>query len=158
VILVLEDCHWIDPLSRDLLEVLGRATADLPVLIVVAYRPSTDPGGGLGVERIPDFGEIALDELRGDDALALIELKLEQVAPGSGQAGIPASFVELLVERSGGNPFYIEELMSWIAAHGVDPSDVGSLRRLELPESLHSLVLSRIDSMTDGPRRTLKVA
>ncbi|HEY7130939.1 MAG TPA: AAA family ATPase [Candidatus Limnocylindrales bacterium] len=158
VILVLEDCHWIDPLSRDLLEVLGRATADLPVLIVIAYRPVSEPGGGLGVERIPDFDEIALDELRGDDALALIELKLEQVAPGSGQAGIPQSFVELLVERSGGNPFYIEELMSWIAAHGVDPSDVASLRRLDLPESLHSLVLSRIDSMTDGPRRTLKVA
>ena len=39
LMLVLEDCHWIDPLSRDLIEAIGRAVADLPVLIVVAYRP-----------------------------------------------------------------------------------------------------------------------
>jgi len=158
VILVLEDCHWIDPLSRDLLEVLGRATARLPVLIVLAYRPAMEAGGGLGVERIPDFSEIVLDQLRGDDALGLIRLKLEQVAPGAGAAGIPDAFVELLMDRSDGNPFYVEELISWIAARGVDPADTEALRELELPESLHSLVLSRIDSMNDAPRRTLKVA
>ena len=158
VILVLEDCHWIDQLSRDLLEVLGRSTARLPVLIVLAYRPATEPGGGLGVERIPDFSEIVLDQLRGDDALGLIRLKLEQVAPGAGADGIPEAFVELLMDRSGGNPFYVEELISWIAARGVDPADSAALRDLELPESLHSLVLSRIDSMNDAPRRTLKVA
>ena len=55
LILVLEDCHWIDALSRDLLVVLGRATAALPVLIVLAYRPAPEVGGGLGIERIPDF-------------------------------------------------------------------------------------------------------
>ena len=158
VILVLEDCHWIDSLSRDLLEVLGRTTARLPVLIVLAYRPATEPGGGVGVEMIPDFSEIVLDELRGDDALQLIRLKLEQVAPGASAAAIPDPFVELLMDRSDGNPFYIEELISWIAARGVDPADAEALRRLELPDSLHSLVLSRIDSMSDAPRRTLKVA
>ena len=45
---VLEDCHWLDPLSRDLLEVLARALASLDVLLVLAYRPSKDVGGGLG--------------------------------------------------------------------------------------------------------------
>ncbi|HET9344815.1 MAG TPA: AAA family ATPase, partial [Candidatus Limnocylindrales bacterium] len=158
VILVLEDCHWIDPLSRDLLEVLGRATAGLPVLILLAYRPSSDPGGGMGVEGIPDFTEIALDQLRGEDALGLIRLKLEQVASGVAGDRIPDDFVDLLMDRSGGNPFYIEELISWIVARGVDPTDSDALRRLDLPESLHSLVLSRIDSMSDGPRRALKVA
>src|SRR5207342_2096996 len=72
VILVLEDCHWIDPLSRDLLEVIGRAMADLPVLVVLAYRLSTEPGGGIGVATIPDFREVVLDQLRGDDAIGLI--------------------------------------------------------------------------------------
>jgi len=158
VVLVLEDCHWIDPLSRDLLEVLGRATADLPVLIVLAYRPSTEPGGGVGVETIPDFTEVVLDELRGEDAVGLIRLKLEQVAPDADANDVPDSFVDLLLERSSGNPFYIEELLSWIASHGVDPTDSDAVRHLELPDSLHSLVLSRIDSMSDGPRRTLKVA
>ena len=158
VILVLEDCHWIDQLSRDLLEVLGRSTASLPVLIVLAYRPDREPGGGLGVATIPDFQEIRLDELAGEDALGLIRLKLEQVSPDAAGAAIPEPFVELLMERSGGNPFYVEELISFIVAQGVDPADAGALGRLELPGSLHSLVLSRIDSMHDGPRRTVKIA
>ena len=63
IILVLEDCHWIDPLSRDLLEVLCRAAASLPVLIVLAYRPAPEVGGGLGIERIPGFTEMSLDVL-----------------------------------------------------------------------------------------------
>ncbi|HET7031344.1 MAG TPA: AAA family ATPase, partial [Candidatus Limnocylindrales bacterium] len=158
VILVLEDCHWIDPLSRDLLEVLGRSTASLPVLIVLAYRPEREPGGGLGVETIPDFDEIRLEELAGDDALGLIRLKLEQVSPEATGAEIPTEFVTLLLDRSGGNPFYVEELISFIVAQGVDPTDSAALHRLELPGSLHSLVLSRIDSMHDGPRRTVKIA
>jgi predicted ATPase len=89
VILVLEDCHWIDPLSRDLLEVLGRSSASLPVLILLAYRPAREPGGGLGVETIPDFAEIRLDELTGEDALGLIRLKLEQVSPAGSGGEIP---------------------------------------------------------------------
>ena len=64
----------------------------------------------------PRLREIVLDELRGDDALGLIRLKLEQVAPDAAAADIPDAFVELLMDRSGGNPFYIEELISWIAA------------------------------------------
>ena len=55
LVLVLEDCHWIDPLSRDLLEVLVRAAAALPVLFVLTYRPSAEPGGGLGLARLPQF-------------------------------------------------------------------------------------------------------
>ena len=38
-LLVLEECHWLDPLSHDLLDVMARAVADLPVLILLAYRP-----------------------------------------------------------------------------------------------------------------------
>ncbi len=158
LVLVLEDCHWIDPLSRDLLDVLGRATASLPVLIVLAYRPASQVGGGLGVERIPDFHELSLDVLGTAEAAALIRLKLEQVLTGDDGAGPSDDLVALVTDRSGGNPFYIEELISFIASRGIDLGDASALRALELPESLHSLVLSRIDHMAEEPRRTLKVA
>ena len=163
IVLVLEDCHWIDPLSRDLLEVLGRATAAMPVLIVIAYRPAAEIGGGLGIERIPDFAEMSLDVLSGDEAAALIEAKLTQVLGATdgttdGASGAGDALVRLVTDRSGGNPFYIEELISFIVSRDVDPTDADSLRTLELPESLHSLVLSRIDQMSESPRRTLKVA
>ena len=159
IILVLEDCHWIDPLSRDLLEVLCRAAASLPVLIVLAYRPALEVGGGLGIERIPGFAEMSLDVLSGDDAAALIDAKLAQVAGTTdGSTEGSGELIRLVIDRSGGNPFYIEELISFISSRQIDLADAESLRTLELPESLHSLVLSRIDEMAELPRRTLKVA
>ncbi len=156
VVLVLEDCHWIDELSRDLLATLARAAAGLPVLIVLAYRPADAPGGGLGLERLPSFRERVLDHFGPEEAAGLIRSKLEQVAGADASAS--ESLVTLVTERSGGNPFYIEELVTFIASKGIDPTDERAVREIELPESLHSLVLGRIDTIGEGPRRTLKVA
>jgi class 3 adenylate cyclase/tetratricopeptide (TPR) repeat protein len=156
VVLALEDCHWLDPLSRDLLEVLARALAGFNALVVLAYRPSTDVGGGLGIEKLPHFDEIALAELDDQHAAQLIRSKLEQMLGAEAEA--PAALVELITARAQGNPFYIEELLNFIRSHGVDPQDEGALKKLELPESLHSLILSRIDKLGEAPRRTLKVA
>jgi class 3 adenylate cyclase/tetratricopeptide (TPR) repeat protein len=155
LVLVLEDCHWIDALSRDLLEVLARATSTLPVLIVLAYRPAAEVGGGLGLERLPHFAEIELSELEAPEAEQLIRMRLEPVL---GDAEPPHALVELVTTRSQGNPFYIEELLNYVQGQGVDFADERSLAGLEMPESLHSLVLSRIDTLTEEPRRTLKVA
>ena len=118
LVLALEDCHWLDPLSRDLLEVLARAVAELRVLLVLAYRPSTDVGGGLGIESLPQFSEIALAELDRPSAAMLIRSKLEPVlGPG---VEPPAALVELVADRAQGNPFYIEELLNFIRSKGVD--------------------------------------
>jgi adenylate cyclase len=156
IVLVLEDCHWIDELSRDLLEVLARVAAGLPVLIVLAYRPAAAVGGGLGLERLPAFGETRLDRLGQDEATALIASKLTQVV-GDERDPSPA-LVVLVTDRSGGNPFYIEELISFIAGRGINLADERAVRDVELPESLHSLILGRIDTIGEEPRRTLKVA
>lgn len=163
VVVVLEDCHWIDELSRDLLEALARSAAGAGVLIVLAYRPAAEPGGGLGIERLPSFSEISLALMDEADAAELIRSKLEQVAGAEargegGATGAGDELVALVTARSGGNPFYIEELISYISNRGIDPADAAAIRAVDLPESLHSLVLSRIDTVAEGPRRTLKVA
>src|SRR5207247_846180 len=63
-LMVLEDCHWLDPLSLDLLEVMARALVNLPVLLVAAYRPpEASGGGGPRFEQLPHFTEIALADL-----------------------------------------------------------------------------------------------
>ncbi len=74
------------------------------------------------------------------------------------EAEAPAALVDLITARAQGNPFYIEELLNFIRSQGVDPQDEAALKKLELPESLHSLILSRIDKLGEAPRRTLKVA
>jgi class 3 adenylate cyclase/tetratricopeptide (TPR) repeat protein len=156
LVLVLEDCHWLDPLSRDLLVALARACPTVHVLLVVAMRPGTSPGATLGIERLAGFSEITLSELDRADAALLIRAKLEQESGGSVDAA--DSLVELVTARSQGNPFYVEELLTYIRAQGIDPTDTVALGALELPDSLQSLILSRIDALAESPRRTLKVA
>ncbi len=160
VVIVIEDCHWIDELSRDLLETLVRTAAALPVLFVVAYRPAPTPGGNLGVERLPQFAEITLDVLDAGETRQLIRSKLDQLSgdPRASAEGVPEDLVELISERSGGNPFYVEELLIYLASRGIDPRDSAALDSLDIPASLQSLILSRIDTLGEEPRRTLKVA
>jgi class 3 adenylate cyclase/tetratricopeptide (TPR) repeat protein len=156
LVLVLEDCHWIDALSRDLLEVLARAVPPLRVLILLAYRPAREPGGELGIERLAHFSELSLPDFEREEAEQLIGTRLQPLL-GS-DAEVPEALTELVVGRAEGNPFYIEELLNYIQAQGVDIADESALSRLELPESLHSLILSRVDTLSEAPRRTLKVA
>ena len=153
---VLEDCHWIDELSRDLLDVLTRAATPLPVLFVLAYRPAAEPGGGLGVERHPEFTELALDLLDPAEIAELVRSKMQQLL--GPDAEVSDALVNIVATRSDGNPFYVEELLNYITAQGIDPADPEAMADLQLPESLHTLVLSRIDAAAEEPRRTMKVA
>ena len=155
-VIVLEDCHWIDELSRDLLQVLARVAVGLPVLFVAAYRPAAEPGGDLGLERLPGFSELSLDLMAPPDIAKIVAGKVAQLG-GDGQ-DVSQALVELLAARSEGNPFYVEELLSYVVAQGVDTSDPDALARVRLPESLQSLVLSRIDASAEAPRQTMKVA
>ncbi len=155
-VVVLEDCHWIDELSRDLLQVLARSAQSLPVLFVAAYRPASESGGGLGIERHPDFTELPLDSMAAEEIAELVRAKMAQRQGGGGD--VADELVGLITARSEGNPFYVEELLNYLVANNVDTSDADAVRDLRLPESLHSLVLSRIDAAAEGPRRTMKVA
>ena len=153
---VLEDCHWIDELSKDLLVVLVRAAAALPVLFVLAYRPASQPGGDLGIETAGAFRELALARMEGPEIARLVRSKLAALA--GGDAEVSDELTELVGSRSEGNPFYVEELLNYLVAQGVDPTDPAAVASVSLPESLHTLVLSRIDAAEEGPRRTMKVA
>ncbi len=157
IMLVLEDCHWIDALSQDLLEVLGRASASMPVLIVMAYRPpQVQPLLQPRVTRLPHFRELPLDSLLPDEVATLVRLKLGQFF-GDVEA-VPTELVERVNLRTQGNPFYVEELLNYMRDQGVDPRDPGALAALELPASLHSLILSRIDRLSESQKSLIKVA
>jgi class 3 adenylate cyclase/tetratricopeptide (TPR) repeat protein len=156
LVLVLEDCHWLDPLSRDLLAALAQGVAALPVLLVLVYRPEAALPQGLALGRLPGIEQLELAVLDDAQMAAVVAAKASQLLGRAGEAA--TSLRELVVSRAQGNPFYAEELLSYVHAHGVDIADEGVLRSLALPDSLHSLVLSRIDALAEAPRRTLKVA
>lgn len=161
VCLVLEDCHWLDPLSHDLLERLGWAIQEAAVLIVLAYRPpELERLQEIRIEKLPGYTRIDLAEFTTEQAGQLIEQTVSRLWPeaGSERAAIPAKLKEQLTGRAGGNPFYIEELLNYLHSKGFEIKYLTSLDQVELPDSLHSLILSRVDQLEESQKITLKVA
>ncbi len=143
VCIALEDLHWIDGLSRDLLATLAAAIADVPVLFVLSYRL---PDAGAADRAPARAASTSSGELAPDEATDLATMLLTHVTED-----IPdAATVEAVTERANGNPFFIEELVREIAARGGSTSD--------LPTSLENLILERIDRLTPGQKLTARVA
>ncbi|OGO37871.1 MAG: hypothetical protein A2Z03_06945 [Chloroflexi bacterium RBG_16_56_8] len=158
LLIVLEDLHWVDPLSHDLLETLARVSENLPVCFVLAYRPPDltrlqKPR----VEGLACFTQIELKDLTASDAEQLIRAKLAQLFPERTGAP-PKALTHELTAKSQGNPFFIEELLNYLHDRGVNPFEAHALESLELPASLQTLILSRIDQLSEPQKVTLKVA
>ncbi|MBX0326942.1 tetratricopeptide repeat protein [Oscillochloris sp. ZM17-4] len=156
LLLVIEDCHWIDSLSHDLLDVVARGIAGLPVMILLAYRPPEHEHARLRVSRLPHFRELLLREFSLRETEWLIGLKFGYLFGARGV--LPASFVERITTRSQGNPFYIDQMINYIQDQGISPSDTNALAMVRLPDSLRSLIISRIDRLSEQEQITLKVA
>ncbi|HEX5944252.1 MAG TPA: tetratricopeptide repeat protein [Anaerolineales bacterium] len=157
LLLVLEDCHWLDPLSHDLLEVIGRAIVDIPVLIALAYRPpQLNRILAPRVSQFFHFTEIPLTDLPAEEIEELVAFKLGQIY--GEQARLPEALIEKISRRAEGNPFYIEELLNYLHDRNIDPQQPEALEHIDLPDSLYSLILSRIDQLTENQKTLLKVA
>jgi predicted ATPase len=155
LLIVVEDVHWIDALSHDLLEQLARALADYAVCFVLAYRPPQLARlEAPRIEALPQFTHIKLHELTPAEAESAIRAKLAQLYPDRGGA-TPSGLVDTLMARSQGNPFYLEELLNYVRDRGLDPADI---ENIELPNSLHALILSRIDQLSEHEKTILRVA
>lgn len=158
LLVVLEDVHWIDALSNQLLEALAQASASLPICFVLAYRPPEMAGQATRpVERLPYFTQITLDQLAASDVEQLIRAKLAQLFPARSDA-LPPALVAQVTARAEGNPFYTEELLNYLRDRGINPYDEGALHALELPSSLYALILSRIDRLNETQKAALKAA
>jgi tetratricopeptide (TPR) repeat protein len=152
MMMVLENCQWIDPLSQDLVEVISRAIQNLPVFLILVYRPPETPRRGQnGLNKLGYFTEITLKEFTSEEAERLVELKLAQLFDQ--QETLPTEALQHIIKQSEGNPFYIEELLNYLQDRNLAPGE-----QIDLPSSLHSLILTRIDQRTESQKTTLKLA
>jgi class 3 adenylate cyclase/tetratricopeptide (TPR) repeat protein len=157
ILFVLEDGHWLDPLSLDLAVVIGRVAARAPVSLLIAYRPPDEQRNPMArLAQAPHFVEVRLHNFSESEAAELIEHKL--AAMFGAALTVPPALVTRLTERSEGNPFYIEELLNFLQDREVDPTDTDAILRLDLPASLQRLILARIDQLPAGQRTTLRIA
>ena len=146
VLLVLEDLHWADRATRDLVAFLARTVRSGRVTVAVSYRSDElhrrHPLRPLLAElvRLPGLERLELAPF----SRAELAEHLEAIAG----APLPAEQVEGIHERSEGNPFYAEQLL---AAGAGDA-------RVELPATLAEVLLARIQGLSEPAQRVLRVA
>ena len=144
LVLVLEDLHWADASTRDLLRFLVRNTRTEPILIVATYRSDE-------LHRRHPLRPL-LTELQRLESVEVIELGAfredEVAAQLAGIRGTPAEphLVATVLARSGGNPFFAEELLAAGAAG------------LVLPRSLRDTLEDRVRQMSPDAQRVVRVA
>ncbi|MFZ6026653.1 MAG: tetratricopeptide repeat protein [Chloroflexota bacterium] len=156
LLIVLEDFHWIDPLSADLLDAVSRTVATQPVALLIVCRPPEAGHAQPAFMRLPNFIEISLNELTLAETEQLIQHKLSQFGFAVDQ--IPQQLSASINERAQGNPFFVDEIVNWLHDQGISPTDAANLQTRNLPDSLYSLIISRIDQLEEQARTTLKVA
>ncbi len=156
LLLVLEDLHWADRSTRDLLGFLSRSLRDSRVLIVGTYR-TDDLHRGHPLR--PFLAE--LDRIRGARRIDLGPLTTgetaEQLAAIYGKTGrdLPPGFAEEVFARAEGNPFFTEEL-ACVASDGSNlmPSDVGGF---SLSDTLRDLLLIKVEQLPEPTQRVLRL-
>ncbi|MDM4720092.1 AAA family ATPase [Micromonospora sp. WMMA1363] len=146
LVLVIEDLHWADRSTRDLIGVLVRAAVADRLLLVCTYR-SDELHRGHPLR--PFLAE--LDRARGVERIELS--RLDRDGTGAVLAGLlgvepSARAVDDIHDRTQGNPLFIEEL----AAAG-DPIGCAAL-----PETLRDLLLARVDRLPEPAQRVLRIA
>jgi DNA-binding CsgD family transcriptional regulator/tetratricopeptide (TPR) repeat protein len=132
-VLVLEDVHWADDATLDAITVLGRRIASLPALVVLTFR------GG----EVPPAHPLrtAVGALRADDAVYVDLAPLSEVAVATLAGGADADAV---YAATGGNPFYVTELIAARTA-------------AELPPSVANAVLGRASRLDESSRRLVEL-
>jgi class 3 adenylate cyclase/predicted ATPase len=142
ILMVFEDAHWIDPTSRELLDLTVERVHGLPVLLIVTFRPEFQPPW----TGQPQVTMLALNRLDRRDRTALVE----QIAGGK---ALPDEVVAQIVDRADGVPLFVEELTKSVLESGVLREDGdryvldGALPPFAIPTTLHASLLARLDRL-----------
>jgi ABC-type oligopeptide transport system substrate-binding subunit/class 3 adenylate cyclase len=160
LVVSIEDLHWADPTSVQLLEQLLSLAEEAPVLLVLSLRPERDHAAwGLREHASREFPHLLREIDLGPLGDADGELLAALVAP----ATLPAELERRVLEAADGNPFFLEELVRSLA-------DVGALVRtedgwrfdhaveVEVPPTVEKAILARLDRLSAQARDLVTAA
>ncbi len=141
---VFEDIHWAEPALLELLESLVVRLTDVPAYVITLARPDlfdTHPTWGGGLAR---YTAVHLEPLADDDAH---ELAAELLGGSDASSG----YADRVVNASGGNPLFLEELAASVAERTADLV-------AELPTTVQAIISARLDALPRRHRQVLQGA
>ena len=141
VLMVFEDVHWIDPSSRELLDLTIDRIRQLPVLLLITFRPEFQPPWG-GRAHVSSLALNRLGERDGETMVRTL----------AGNAGLSPETIAEIVERTDGVPLFVEELTrAVLESAGQSRAVLQTVPSAthEVPATLHAALMARLDRL--GP-------
>jgi predicted ATPase len=162
LILVLDDIHWADPSSVEMLSQILPLAREVPVLFCFVTRPDY---GAVGLKLLSaarevmgrGLTEIAINPLSDADSEMLVSNLLDAQA-------LPKETRAAILNKAEGNPFFVEEVIRMLIDRGAIAVREGSwvavqaVEGVDIPDTLHGLLLARIDRLSDEVKYALRVA
>ena len=153
VIAVVEDLHWIDKTSEEFLDYLTGWLSGARILLLLLYRPEYNhPWGSKSF-----YNRVGLEQLDSGSSAELIRSMLQ------GCDAVP-KLEEFILERTAGNPFFVEELTHTLLENGSIRCEDGrcqlldNLTEIEVPDTIEGIISARMDRLQEDIKRTMQLA
>ncbi|RWP56513.1 AAA family ATPase [Mesorhizobium sp.] len=148
VLMLFEDVHWIDPSSRELLDLVIERVPRLPVLLLLTFRPEFQP---------PWTGQshvtvLVLNRLDRREGAALVQRVV-------GTGDLPSDVVAEIIERTDGVPLFVEELTKAVLESGNARTVLSRAAAtvLNVPATLHASLMARLDRLGSAAKEVAQV-
>ncbi len=162
LVVVLEDLHWADPTSAEMMSQLLPLAVSERIMFALVMRAEPDSSGWrLAAAARQSLGgrltELPLEALSSADSRQLVSNLLEIEA-------LPEAARTLILQKAEGNPFFVEEVIRMLIDQGAINFIEGRWRagaeidQVEIPDNLQGLLMTRIDRLPEEVKHTLRVA
>jgi class 3 adenylate cyclase/tetratricopeptide (TPR) repeat protein len=153
LLVVFEDLHWIDSETQALLDSLVESLPAVPLFLLVNYRPEYEHRWGSKTS----YTQVRLDPLPAESALDLLRGLL-------GEHAALAALAPVLIQRTQGNPFFLEESVQTLVETQVLVGERGAYRlahalpSIQVPATVQAVLAARIDRLPPDEKRLLQTA
>jgi tetratricopeptide (TPR) repeat protein len=140
LLIVIEDLHWADEITLEYLASLSSVTAECPLLMIMTSRAEGDPIDATWRARAADSPVLTWDlgPLRKEESVSLV----------AGFIDASDDIAKRCIERAAGNPLFLEQLLLNVATGSTE----------SVPDSIKSLVLTRVDQLPEEDKQALQAA
>ena len=150
LVVVFEDLHWIDAETQELLDLLVDSVGSAQILMLVNYRPEYRHAWG----NRTCYTQLRLDPLEGQSADEMLDALL-------GSDASLQSLKRLIIEKTQGNPFFMEEIVRALVEQGALVRDGATrltkpLTEIHIPPTVHGILASRIDALPASDKGLLQ--
>jgi len=149
LIMVIEDLHWIDASSEDVLKDLLSSIPTARILLVYTYRTEySPPWSGKSYH-----SQINLNRFSNRESLSMLNHLMNV-------DDLSIDFKELVFEKTGGVPYYIEEFIKSLQVNMTDKNDLSSIAKgdhiIKIPATIQDVIMSRVDRLPEQEKEILQ--